>query len=119
MGHTSRDAAYDAYLADQEVKALDEATAAADQVATTLAAEWATDLLQPDVIVELSTGADDQPLFVFSINVDLADDLPADEYPMDDLGRLATELRARVIATPVDDWAWLVDVGTKARTTYA
>lgn len=84
----------------------------------TLMAEWATDPLRPDVVVDLTTGADDQPLFVLAINVDLADDLPAEAYPVDDLGRLATELRARVVGTPVDDWAWLVDVGTKARTTY-
>lgn len=118
MGYSSSDAAYDAHMADEEHKALEEAHDEALRLAGLLTAEWAATILRPAVGAELTVGGDDQPLFVFSIDVDLADDLAADEYPMDDLRELANELRDRVAGTPVDDWSWLVEVGTKARRTY-
>ena len=119
MGYSAGDAAWDAYMSEQEDKALNEAADAADALAADLSVEWAANALQPDVTSQLTVGGDDQPLFVFSIDVQLADDLAAEEYPLEEIQQLAGELRERVAGTAVDDWSWMVDIGTKARRTYA
>ncbi len=100
---------------DDDVLAFEQATAIAYDLAAELTGQWASDPLSLEVGVELTTGEYGDPLFVFSINFDLPDDLPADEYPMDHLSELKEHLRSRIIATPFDEWKWLVDVGTKAR----
>lgn len=119
MGYSASDAAWDAHMAEQADVALGAADDEAQALATDLSATWATHRLRPNVTVRLTAGGDDEPLFVFSIDVELADDLAAEEYPLADMQQLAAELRARVAGTSVDDWSWMVDVGTKARRTYA
>lgn len=110
--------ASDRSTSDEEALAFEQATTIANDLAAELTAKWSSEPLSPDVRVELTTGEYGDPLFVFSVNVDLPDDLPAAEYPMDHLSGLKKYVRARIIATPVDEWKWLVEVGTKARFTY-
>ena len=105
------EAAHDAELADA---ALAEAQAEAEVIAARFTNEWAENPLSPKITVALDVGGDDRPLFVFSINVDLADDLDATEYPLDELQELASALRLQVAESAVYGWAWLVTVGTKA-----
>lgn len=103
---------------EEEALAFEQAITVARDLAAELTVQWAADPLSPEVSVELTTGAYGDPLFVLSIDIDMPDDLPAAEYPMDHLSALKEHLRARIIGTPLDDWKWLVDVGTKARFTH-
>lgn len=64
--------------------------------------------------VVLDIGADDEPLFVFSLLVELEEDFDVDNYPDVEVERLRSDLRSRVPRTPVDDWRWLLTTGTKA-----
>lgn len=104
-------AAHDAELADA---ALAETRADAEAIAAAFHDEWADNALRPAVSVGLDVGGDDQPLFVFSMNVEIDDDLDADEYPLDEIQALTSALRSRIATSSVDDWAWLVTAGTKA-----
>ena len=104
-------AAHDAEAADA---ALGAALAEAETVAAAFSDEQLENALQPAVSVDLEVGGDDLPLFVFSLNVDLDDDLDADDYPIDEIQELASALRSRIATTTVDGWAWLVTAGTKA-----
>lgn len=114
MRHMWSDAAADAHDSELADAALAEAQSAAAAIAESFTSEWARSSLRPDASVNLDVGGDDQTLFTFSLNVDLDDDLDANEYPMDALQELASALRARVTASPVNGWAWLVENGTKA-----
>jgi hypothetical protein len=93
---------------------LADAQAEAAAIAARFTAERTENPLRPDVTVDLDVGGDDQPLFVFSVNVDLDDDLAASEYPLDELQELASALRSQVAESPVNGWASLVTVGTRA-----
>lgn len=117
MGDSWNDAAMQAYDADLTDAELARAQTAADGVASDFNRVWHGSLLGPDVSVDLDVGGDDRRVFIFSLNVDLDDDLAASDYPMDALQELASDLRTRVAASPVDRWAWLVTIGTKAGTT--
>lgn len=89
------------------------ALSSARDIATHFTDQWAGNPLVPEVRVELTVGGDDRPLFVFSLSIDLAEDLDADEYPMDEIGRLMSELRASVYQSPVARWSLLVTAQTK------
>ncbi|MDZ7733156.1 MAG: hypothetical protein U5R31_08575 [Acidimicrobiia bacterium] len=104
-------AAHDAELADA---ALAEALAEAEAIAASFGDERADNPLRPGVSVDLESGGDDQPLFVFSMNVEIADDLDADDYPLDEIQELTSALRSSIAGSSVDNWAWLVTAGTKA-----
>ena len=114
MGISWSDAAADAYDSDRGDAALAEVVSAAEEIAARCTQEWASNSLAPDVSVDLDIGGDDQPLFVFAVNVELADDLDSSEYPLDEIQELASALRGRVSGSMVAGWSWLVTVGTKA-----
>lgn len=101
---------------DEEFNAaLSDALGAAKTIAVAFSDEQVENPLQPAVSVDLEVGGNDLPLFVFSLNVDLDDDLDADSYPIDEIHELTSALRSRIAAaTAVDGWAWLVTAGTKA-----
>lgn len=114
MGFSGSDAvraAADTARADQ---ALTEAHAAAESVADAFSSDSVGVTLEPTVSVRLAAGAEDQPMFVFDLLVDLDDDLDVDDYPADEIGELQGELRRRIEASPVDGWDWIVVIGTKA-----
>lgn len=112
---TSRgEAAAGAQEAERTDGALEEALTEAQAIAEGFSGERADDALRPAVSVDLEAGGDDQPLFVFSVSIDIADDLAVGDYPLDEIQRLKSALRARVAGSAVDGWAWLVTVGTKA-----
>lgn len=56
----------------------------------------------------------DQPLFVFTLLIDLPEDFAAEDFPSALVARLQDDLRAQIAGTPVDDWDWIVTVLTKA-----
>ena len=114
MGMSWSDAADAARDAEREEVALTEALAEAEAIAASFTDERSSDLLQPAVSVDLDIGGDDQPLFVFSMNVDLEDDLDADAYPLEEIQGLTSALRSRIAESTVVGWAWLVTTGTKA-----
>ena len=105
--HTSTDL-------NEEDFALGEADRLARQLAEAFNKDYERVDLAPEVSVHRTIGGDDQPLYVFQLNVDLADDLPSEEYPMGELQVLASALRAKVAGTDMDRWRWLVSLGTKA-----
>jgi hypothetical protein len=74
---------------------------------------WASDPLSPEVAVRLDVGAEEQPIFVFSLRLKLDDDLDPDEYPRDQIEQLKSDLRARIADSPVDEWDSVVVAGTK------
>lgn len=104
--------------ADRADAALAEAVSIAEDISARFTEQWTANPLRPDVSVDLNVGGDDQPVFVFSVNVDLKDDLDAGEYPLDELQDLASVLRTQVADSSVNDWSWLVTVGTKAGATH-
>lgn len=114
MGLSWSDAAADAHDADRAEAALAEALAVAEAVAVSFTEERSANPLRPAVTVDLDLGGDDQPLFVFSMDIELGDDLDASEYPLDEIQELTSALRSRVASSSVDDWAWLVSAGTQA-----
>lgn len=114
MGVSWSDAASEAHDAERSDAALAGALAEAEDIAAEFSDEWSTRPLHPAVSVDLDIGGDDHPLFVFSMNVEIADDLDADEYPLDEIQELTSALRSRIAASVVDNWAWLVSPGTKA-----
>jgi hypothetical protein len=114
MGYSSSDAAHDAADAARAEAALDAALEAADSICTSFVTEHQDSPLSPDVSVSLEVGAEDQPVFVFSLLVELEDDLDPNDFPEDEIETLQSALRARIVNTPVDDWDWIVTTGTKA-----
>lgn len=105
------DAARDSELVDA---ALAEALTEAEKIAARFTDDQAGNPLRPEVSVDLDVGGDDQPLFVFSVDVDLADDLDADDYPLEEIQELSSTLRSQIAASTVVGWAWLVTAGTKS-----
>lgn len=91
-----------------------EARESAERSAAAFAEVHQSSYLAPEVSVHRDVGSDDRPLFIFRLNVDLADDLASSEYPMDELQDLASELRSNLAGTEVDRFRWLVMLGTKA-----
>ena len=104
------DAASYAHQAELAEEALRAARAAAEGIAGEFIRGWDSSPLRPVVTVALVTGSDGQPLFIFSLNVDL----DATEYPADAMAELAADLRRRIVGSPVDGWAWLVTAHSKA-----
>lgn len=113
MGYSDSDAAQDAWYADRAAAELDAAEAAARSIAETFTLEHGSDPLAPAVTAELTVGAEDQPLFVFSLLFELADDFDALDYPADEIASIETALRALVEDSVVDQWDWIVMTGTK------
>jgi hypothetical protein len=114
MGFSAPDAAKAAADAARTDQALTEARAAADSVATVFSNDSVGGALEPTVSVRLTVGAEDQPMFVFELLVNLDDDLDVDEYPAHEIGELQDDLRRRIAASEVDGWDWIVTTGTKA-----
>lgn len=117
MGYSAWDAAQDAADAAREDEALSAASAAAESVSGRFSADLGGTALRPIASVRLRVGAEDQPVFVFELLVDLDDDLDADEYPIDEISRLQDELRARIGESTVDNWDWIVNTGTRTGAT--
>ncbi len=111
----SRDAEADqARDAESQAAVLDAVLAEAQSIAGSFTAEHSDNRLQPAASVVVDVGGDDRPLFVFSMDVDLEDDLDTDDYPLHEIQKLTSELRSLIIASSVVDWSWLVTAGTKA-----
>lgn len=117
MGYSAWDAAQDAADAARQDEALSTASVAAESVASRYSADLSDAHLRPIASVRLHVGAEDQPVFVFEVLVDLEDDLDVDEYPIDEIGRLQDELRIRIGESAVDDWDWIVNAGTRTGAT--
>ena len=116
MGYPSVDAASYAHHAELAEEALRGAQVAAEGTAGEFSRGWDASPLRPEVTVALVTGSEGQPLFIFSLNVDLDDDLAAAEFPADAMAELAADLRRRIVGSSVDGWAWLVTAHSKAGT---
>lgn len=114
MSYSASDAAQDAYDAQREEDALAEAAEEADALVARFGEDLGDDDLRPVASVRLAVGAEDQPVFVFELLVDLDDDLDADDFPLDRIGDLRDDLRSRIASSTVDDWDWIVNAGTKA-----
>ena len=114
MGYTSDDATRDAADEERADKALAEARTVADTIAEAFTHDWRGSDLHPIVSAAVDVGGEDQPVFVFSLLLELDDDLDADEYPWGEVEQLQNDLRNRLIGTPVDEWDWIVTTGTKA-----
>jgi hypothetical protein len=114
VGNAWLDAAHDAATAEQRDRALEEAFAAAQRVAESFTADRQADPLAPQVSVTLEVGAEDQPLFVFSLLVALPDDLDADAYPGAEVEALKSDLGGRISDTALNWWDWLVTTRAQA-----
>ncbi len=91
----------------------EKALAVAREIAIWFSQEARSEL-RPTIKVDLETGSREQPLLVFSLLLDLEDDLDAKDYPMPEIARLEKDLRARIEKSAVDEWDWIVIAGTKA-----
>lgn len=111
MGRTAREAAADAERVAEELAL---ALQLAHELCTSFSQDKRNAQLSPSTEVSLTTGAEDQHLFVFSLLLDLDDDLDAEDYPIAKIEELQNALRARITESPVDEWDWIVTIGTKA-----
>lgn len=109
--NSAADAARDA---EREEPSLAGVLADAQLIAATFTDAGSSSHLRPEASVALDVGGDDQPLFVFTMDVDLEDDLDVAEYPMNDIQALVSDLRSRIAASSVVSWAWMVTAGTRA-----
>jgi len=89
------------------------ALAVAREIAISFGQEAQSEL-RPTIKVDLETGSREQPLLVFSLLLDLEDDLDAKDYPMPEIAGLEKDLRARIANSAVHEWDWIVIAGTKA-----
>lgn len=100
---------------ETDVTELLAARKAAEDVARSFAQDRGSGPLTPDVTVKLDTGAEDQPVFLFSLLLNLSDDLDPNEYPSEEIKALQSDLRARIAASPVDRWRSVVQAHAKHR----
>jgi len=114
MGYNSTDAARDAHDAERGDALLLEALSLAQEICRAFAERFQDDPLGPAISVELELGSDDQPVFVFTLLMEIDDDFDADEYPAEGIERLLKDLRENVADSIVDDWDWFVTTATKA-----
>lgn len=98
----------DAADTDREQAAFDRAQGAAAQIVADLKGKWEASGLTTRLSFEVPAGAEDQPVFTFTLLLDLADDFDAADWPADEVEQLSEEIRGRLIGSPVDDWDWLV-----------
>lgn len=102
------DCVTDAADADREQAAFDRAQDTAAQLVADLNGEWEASGVTTRLSLEVPAGADDRPVFTFTLLLDLADDFDAADWPADQVEQLSEEIRGRLIGSPVDDWDWLV-----------
>ena len=105
-----------AHDADQAMEELDDALRAARTVGSAFEVDWREreTRLEPNLNVDLVVGAEDQPLFVLTLLLNLPDDLAAEDFPGEAVEKLQEDLRGRIAGTPVDGWDWIVTTRTKA-----
>lgn len=90
-----------------------DALDAAKKVAESFTREWQKDRLSPDVTVDLEVGASDQPIFIFSLLLELSDDIDPHDYPSKEIETLQASLRDHIANSPVDRWKSVVVAGAK------
>ena len=113
MGYTADDAASDAYYAAQEAEDLEATTERGRQLVEEFLGAWADHQLSPGLAFSVEAGGDDQPLFVFTIQVSLEEDFDAAEWPADAVEELTADLRSRISGTEIDNWDWFVGASIK------
>lgn len=98
----------DAADTDREQAAFERAQDLAAQLVSDLNSEWEAVGSTARLSLEVPAGAEDQPVFTFTLLLDLAEDFDAADWPADQVEQLSEEIRGRLIGSPVDDWDWLV-----------
>jgi hypothetical protein len=89
---------------------LEEAQEAAGQIVHAFNAAHQSADLHPRAEVDLTLGSVDQPLFVFTIHLDLASDVDLADAPVAAIDALTADLEGRIVQGPVDDHSWYVTV---------
>lgn len=77
----SGDYGYEQHTAELGHADLDRALAEAETLVSTMDQEWAARELQPRATVTLKAGAEDQPLFVFTILIALDENFDREQWP--------------------------------------
>lgn len=103
-------APHTALLGDEE---LSRALLTARRVCNVLEDRWNTHALAPAFAVKVETGADDQPVLVFTITLALNDDFPLDEWPADEIARIKSDLRSQAGEADLALVDWYVTVVTE------
>lgn len=98
----------DAVDTDREQAAFDRAHGLAAQIVADLNRGWEASGSTARLSWEVRAGADDQPVFTFTLLLDLAEDFDPADWPADQVEALSEEIRNRLIGSEVDDWDWLV-----------
>ena len=114
MDSTTGDASWDRIDAERADEASTPPLEALRSTIKSFLADHQDSLLSPEVWVDVDPGAEEQPVFVVSLLVDLEDDLDPDDFPRSEVEALQDDLRDRISKTPVDRWDWIVTTGTKA-----
>lgn len=87
-----------------------EALLVARRVCNSLNEAWAGHDLAPDFQVALQTGADDEPVLVFTITLALRDDFPTESWPADEVAEMKAEVRRRLQGAELNGISWYVTV---------
>lgn len=114
MGYSSSDAAHGAADDARSEETLNTAFEAARAICESFGVDQRGSSLSPTVSVNVEAGAEDQWVLVFTLLVELDDDLDPEDFPEDEIERLQSDLRARAVETSVDEWDWIITTGTKA-----
>lgn len=77
---------------------------------------WESEDPKPELTVDVDAGEEGQPVFVFSLLLDLDEDFDPAEFPSEAVEQLKADLRARVVDSEVDHWDWLVTAAARPRT---
>lgn len=98
----------DAEDVDREQSAFDRAHDCATKLVADLNGEWEASGLTTRLSFEVPIGAEDQPVFTFTLLLDLADDFDPADWPAVQVEKLSDEIGSRLIGSPADQFDWLV-----------
>ena len=105
---------------DRGAVEFEAALEAAKEDAERVRAEF-VDSLPPDSLAydaEWTTryGSEDRLIFIFSVVLDLDEDLRIRDYPREAVNRVTADLRRRLVGTRVDTWGvWVVTITLRPR----
>lgn len=113
----SWDYGYEQHMAAVADAALTRALEAAEALVAACNEEWTSETLDPRASVELKAGAEDQPLFVFTIWVALDESFDPQDWPGELIERLKGALRGKIVISEADSFDWYVTVNSRASAT--
>lgn len=99
-----------AVVAEEQLQA---ALSTARRLCQSLEARWSSHELTPSFAVELETGADDQPVLVFTIALELPGDFSTEDWPAEEVAAIKNSVRVGASQADLAGVGWYVTVITE------